>query len=712
MFGAAEPEDDEGSWGRRVLTRLLERLLASVPQRPIGRLGRTVLLSPIVGVLAGLAAVALEWALHLGSEAIIGRYAQTGSAEFLHWHPSILLLPALGGLLSGVIVQLIFRKPPGHGTDLMVHAFHHRDGRFSSTAPTIKAVAAVGVISFGGSAGPEGPIAAVGAALGSKVARLVGLTPRDRRTLLIAGCAAGVGALFQCPLGGALFATGVLYRDPEFEGSALVSSFIASVFGYSTFVVLLGTGQRLLSGTTALAFTNPLELPVYLLLGLLCGLTAAFFSRCLRFVEKRAVPALPLPIWLKPAFGGLLTGTIALALPQVMDGRYVFVQGAFDGSLFRGTDWAWSTWAILLLLLAAAKCVATAWTVGSGGAGGVLGPSVFLGGVVGAAVGAALEAIAPGAAPESMRRALIAVGMAGVLSACMRTPLAATVMAMEMTGGFGLVVPLMLVVMTAYIVGGRHGLIEEQLRSPAESPAHAGDALMHLLERSRVGDTMQPDWPLRSDKSTPLVRLLAQLRDGVPPYIVVIEQERLLGVIAIPEFQHLLEDEALAGFVVAADLMTDEPFVLTPDNTLYEAMTAFQQRKLEIIPVVSGSLGSNRRWLGVLTRGAVAEVVERHLRESRSNLLHEHEGFAALQQHAHKNDLLAGLPPESTGDIQRVPIEAELVGQTLASSDYRRSHHAEVLAIHTADGAFLCPADPHRPLDADDTLLILRRRGG
>lgn len=690
--------------------RAWSALGAALPQRPIGRWGRTLTLSTLVGVLAGLAAVALESALHIGSEAIIGRFAHTGGAAFLHWHVGILLLPAVGGLLSGVIVQLIFRKPPGHGTDLMVHAFHHSDGRFSLTSPSIKAVAAVGVISFGGSAGPEGPIAAVGAALGSKVARWVGLTPRDRRTLLIAGCAAGVGALFQCPLGGALFATGVLYREPEFEGSALVSSFIASVFGYSTFVILLGSGQRVLSGTTDLAFTNPLELPAYLLLGLLCGLTAAFFSRCLHLVEKRAIPTLPLPHWLKPAFGGLLTGAIALALPQVMDGRYHFVQGAFDGSLFRTTDWSWATWAVFLLLVTAAKCIATAWTVGSGGAGGVLGPSVFLGGTVGAAVGAALQAVAPGAVPESMRQALIAVGMAGVLSAGMRTPLAATVMAMEMTGGFGLVVPLMLVVMTAYIVGGRYGLIDEQLSSPAESPAHAGDALMHLLERRRVAEVMQRDWPLRAQKSTSVAQLLALLRQGVPPHFVVVEENQLLGTIALPELRHLLDDDALAGFIVAADLMSSEPFVLTPENTLYEAMTAFQQRKLEVIPVVTRRRRRHDELCGVLTRAALASVVESHLQESRSNLLHEHAGFAALQEHAQENEILAGLPRDSAGEVERISVDDELVGQTLASSDFRRVWQAEVVAIQTAEGAFLCPPDPHRVLLSDDSLLVLRRR--
>jgi len=666
-------------------------------------------LSSVVGLLAGLAAVALHWTLHFGTELVVGRFVHLGGATIGEWRWALIVLPVLGGLLSGVIVQLIARRPPGHGTDQMVHAFHHQDGRFPMTGPSIKAVAAVGVISFGGSAGPEGPIAALGAAIGSKIARLLHLTPRDRRTLLIAGCAAAVGALFQCPLGGALFATGILYREPEFEGSALVASFIASVLGYSTFVALLGFGARVLSGTANLSFQSPLELPVYVVLGLVCGLTAAGFSRSVRFVENDVTPRLPMPVWMKPAVGGLLTGLIACALPQVMDGRYLFIQSVFDASVFTTVDRSWLSWTLLFVAITVAKCIATAFTVGSGAAGGVLGPCIVIGGTAGAAVGAALEVIAPGSVPAEMRQALIAVGMAGVLSGTMRTPLAAMVMVMEMTGSFGLIVPLMLVAMTAYMVGGRYGMIEEQVDSPADSPAHVGDALMHMLERNRVGDVMQREWPLHGTPSTPLPSLLDQVREGVPPHYTVLDGERLVGMISLPDMHHALEDDDLPPLVIAADVMTARPFVMYPSDTLYEAVNEFQQRKLDVIPVVSPRRGETDRLLGVLTRAAVASVVDDYTRQTRAHVLHEHGGFAALEEQDQLSQILAGLPTESAGDIVRVPVDADLVGQTLATVDFRRKRHAEVLAIRTAEGAFLCPPDPHRVLGADDSLLLLTR---
>lgn len=678
-------------------------------RRPLGRSSRFLALSALVGLLAGLAAVALSLGLRFGSAAFIGQFTTLGGAEIGIWRWELILLPTLGGLLSGFIVQRLFRRPPGHGTDQMVHAFHHQDGHFPLTGPSVKASTAVGVISLGGSAGPEGLIAALGAALGSKVARLLHLTPRNRRTLLIAGCAAAVGALFQCPLGGALFATGILYREPEFEGSALIASFVASIVGYSTFVALLGVGAGVLSGTTELTFRSPAELPVYLVLGVICGLTAAGFSRTLRFVEDDFTPRLPMPRWTKPVIGGLLTGIIACALPQVMDGRYLFVQGAFDASLFTSIERSWPAWTLLFVAVTIAKCVASAFTVGTGAAGGVLGPCVFVGGTAGAAVGAALESIAPGSVPEEMRQALIAVGMAGVLSAAMRTPLAATVMIMEMTGSFGLIVPLMLVSMTAYLVGGRHGMVTTQVDSPPDSPAHAGDALMHFLERQRVGDVMQSDWTLRCAPATPLSAVLDAAAPAPEPHVMVIDEERLVGVISLSALGQVRQTADLGPLVIAADAMAERSFALYPSDTLYEAVHQFQQRQLDAIPVVSERRGETDRFLGVLTRRAVARVVDSHTRETRERVLHEHRGFAALQEQDQIAQIIAGMPSESAGNVTRLAVDESMVGETLASLDFRREHRGEVLAIRTAGGEFICPADPQRTLDAGDSLLILTK---
>ena len=670
-----------------------------------GRRARLIALSVLAGIAAGVAASALAAALHLGTSAIVGRFVELGGAATLHFDPALLFLPALGGLLSGLVVQRLARLPVQQGTDQMVLAFHRHDGVLGLRGPAIRAAAAVGVISFGGSAGPEGPIAGLGAALGSSAGRLLRLTPRERRALLIAGCAAGVGAIFHCPLGGALFATSVLYRRPEFEGSALVPAFVASAVGYATFTSLSGSGTYLFRDADELTLASALEMPVYVVLGLACGGVAALFGTCFRRVEAFFTALSAVPVWLRPALGGLVTGAIACALPQVMDSEYRMIQNALSGELFSGAVGARDAlgWAALLAAIVVAKCVATSFTVGSGGAGGVLGPSLFLGGAVGASLGALLQGLLPDLGSESLRQALIPVGMAGVLAASMRTPIAAMVMVVEMTGSFGLIVPLMLVVVTAYGAGRRYGLVAEQLPSPADSPTHAGDLLVSLLERVNVGDAARSVWPAVVERATPLARIIAALPSGQPPTAIVVESGRVRGVISFAELRQVVDEAELLPIAIAADLMTTRFDSLAPDETLYDALGSFQRSGAEALPVI----GEDGELLGVLTRGDVHEVVAQRLSAVRADLLREHSGLAAIDEHGQLAHLLSGLPPAEAGRIERVPVAREWLGRSLREIDFRKVLGGTVLAVHTADKRFLCPPDPGRALAVGDRLVVL-----
>jgi CIC family chloride channel protein len=657
------------------------------------------------GVLAGLAAVALRTALHFASAALVGRFADPGSAALLSFSPEILMLPALGGLASGLLVQGVLGLPPAHGTNQLVHAFHRRDGVMPIGGPAARAVACVGVIASGGSAGPEGPIAGLGAAIGSALGRFFELTPRARRVLLVAGCAAGVGAIFRCPLGGALFACSVLYRRPELEASALVAAFIASAVGYATFSSFTGFGGFLLADADQLAFRSALELPVYVALGVACGGAAIVFSRMVKATEARVEALQRVPLWLRPALGGLVAGAVACVLPQVMDGEYRAIQNALDGSFFEGVSRSWGGWALLLGAIALGKVVATAATVGSGAAGGVLGPSLWIGGAIGAWLGAVGEAVLPGALPVELRSALIPVGMAGVLAAALRTPIAAIVMVMEMTGSYGLIVPLMVVCMSAYLVGARAGLIDDQVPTTADSPAHAGDVVVGLLERSRVYEAMRGIWPAVVERATPLARVVAALPQGEAPLAVVVEGGRVVGVIAVAELREVLGTDELPLAVIAEDVMSAPSAAVAPDETLYEALSVLERSGADALPVIDRRDGG---FLGVLTRAGVHERVVGHLAHAREQLLREHSGLAAFEEQSQLVSLLSGLPSPEAGTIVRVPVEAELVGRSLREVDFRRTRGGVVLAIQTSDHRTISPPDPARPLRPDDRLVILR----
>ncbi|UCE61342.1 MAG: chloride channel protein [Phycisphaerales bacterium] len=680
--------------------------LSRIPT-PMARWSRLLGLASVVGILAGLAAAVLKYGLHEGSRFLVGRFTDLGQAHVLTFRAELLLLPALGGLVAGVLVHWLCPRLGGHGTDLLIRAFHRQGGVMPLRGPTVNAAGAIGVISCGGSAGPEGPIAALGAAIGSALGHVFSLTPRERRIMLIAGCGAGVGAIFQCPLGGALFAVSVLYREPDYETDAIVPAFIASVVGYSVYMTFWGYGAHLLHGANTLVFSSPRELIPYAILGPVCGLFCIVFRACLWFVEKAVARAPRVLRWLSPALGGLATGAVACVLPQVMDGQYLFIQNAMDGNFMGGFEaQSWWMWAALFGVVALAKCLATALTVGSGAPGGVLGPCVFIGGAVGAFVGALVSAVAPHAFtsdPDNLRRALIPVAMAGVLSASMRVPLASLVIVTEMTGSYGLIVPLMVVCTSSYLVGRRWGLNDEQVRSSTESPVHAGDAVVHMLEVGRVEDVMHRDWPGMVRPDTTLGELVARVEPGTRPAFAVVQDGVLKGMIFVPEITRIMNEPGISEVIIAADIMTPEPDALNPDDDLYTALAAMARNNDVVMPVVARD--RREHLVGMLTRRDIYRTVRRQLDDLGRHLVLEHEALASIEHEETLHQLVTGVPAGKASRVQRLLVPIQAIGLSLRQADFRRKYDVQVIGIEQTDGTIQCPPDVDAPLKTDQRLI-------
>lgn len=682
--------------------------LPTIIREPAGTWGRIFLLSGIVGILAGMAAAGLEFGLHVGVENIIGRFTHVSGAGVLSFNKWILLLPAAGGVIAGLLIGWLCPQGRLHGTNQLIHAFHQNSGNLALRDPAVKAVAAVGIISFGGSAGPEGPIAALGAAIGSSVARGLNLSPQLRRVLLVSGCAGGVGAIFQCPLGGALFATSVLYREPEMEAESIVPAFVSSVLSYSTFMAFWGFGHYLIEPPTRLVFSTPLELVPYTLLGLLCAGLAILLSVTIRFVERRPLRLFALPRWAFAGLGGLAVGCIGCLLPQIMDAQYHFIQNAVSGRLFALPETAgrspWE-WVALFGLVAAAKCIASALTVGTSGAGGLLGPSVFIGGAAGAFLGALLNALLPGVFPEQLRESLIAVGMAGVLSAAMRTPMAAVVMVMEMTGSYGLIVPLMLVCVIAYVVGRRWGLNSTQVQSASDSPVHVGDALVHLLKNVRVQDVMTRNWPHVITPFTTLGEMICSIPSGSRPVFIVLENSRLAGVVSVSDISRAISEPGISELVIASDIMTAQVTTIRPHQPLYEVLALFRSANHNVLPVVSED--DDRQFLGVLSRQAIYQAVRSRSEEMRDHLHREHAGIATIEQDEQLYQLALCAQTPRPDTIQRIPVPPEVVGKSIRETDFRRHYGAQIISVQNADGTMQCPPDVNAPLKSDQVLLAI-----
>lgn len=685
-------------------------LSLTLPQ-PIVNRGRFFGVAALVGAAVGLATTAVEWGLRSAVPLLIGRFTDLGEPHFMIFRPGLLLLPAAGALAGGLLVYLLAGKQHGHGTDLYCRAFHQGRGILPLRGAVTHALGAIGVISSGGSAGPEGPIAALGASIGSFLGGVFKFTAKERRLMLVSGCGAGIGAIFQCPLGGALFAVSVLYRQPDFETDAMAPACIASVVGYSVYMTFWGYGEHLLQGASQLAFTSPAELIPYLVLGILCGLAALLFRTSLRQVEK-VTRRLKLPLYISACMGGLATGVLACMLPQVMDGEHAFIQNAMDGSLFAGLEWRnWWFWAAIFGAVVVFKCIATGFTIGSGAPGGVLGPSVFIGGALGAFVGAAFAGFGPEIItddPDNLRRALIPVGMAGLLSASMRVPLASLVMVIEMTGGYGLIVPLMLVCFTSYLVGSRWGLSDEQLPSSSESPAHAGDIVVHLLESQFVGQVMDRRWPLTARQDTPLRELVARSEAGTCPEFAILDDGQIDGVISLHELGNPIDYTGLPDVVIAADIMNPAPCVVCPDLNLYEALNVMAQENRSALPVVKR--GSGGAYLGMITRAAIHQAMRDRLESMRSHLLSEHRGLAAIDNEATVQQIVTGASIGSAEVIQRLIIPLQVIGKSLRQSDFRKNFGVQVIAIEYPDGSIECPPNVDIPLQTSLRLIAVTSR--
>ena len=410
-------------------------------------------LALLVGAFAGLVVVAFRFLIDLGFAWIFD------PAVALNRRWVFVVLPPLGALVGYLLIRRFDSLEHARGTDSAILAYHRRCGYVPPAVLPVKSVASVLTIASGGSAGYEGPVTLLGAACGSLVASWFGLPARARRILMTAGISAGIAALFQAPLAGAIFGFEVLYSSSDVEYECLLPCFTAATVAYTVFACFFGWGT-LFQMPTGIVYENGLRLLPYFVLALAVTFGARFYIRFFTTAE-RTFAALPVPGWARVVLGGLATGVLGLLVPEVLGTSCAVIQRTLSGgSLALGA----------LVLLFFAKVVATSFTVGSGGSGGVFAPALVCGGTLGAAVGTAFAQLLP-ASFGIQPAAFALVGMAGFLASSIRTPMAAIVMVAEISGNHGLLVPAMWVCGIAFWLNNGWSLYRSQPHSRESSPA-------------------------------------------------------------------------------------------------------------------------------------------------------------------------------------------------------------------------------------------------
>lgn len=502
-------------------------------------LGKWLLLGVAVGIVAGLGAVVFYRALEFATQIFlgdivgytpplpVGEGSPVREAMDRPW-----LLPVvtgLGGLLSGLIVFTLAPEAEGHGTDAAIEAIHYKQGRLRARVPPIKLIASAITIGSGGSGGREGPAAQISAGFGSILGMWLKLDAQDRRILVAAGMGAGIGAIFRAPLGGALMAAEILYLH-DLEVEALIPSLIASIVGYSVFGSIEGF-TPIFGAQPGIAFGNPLTLGYYALLGLVCGAVGILYARTFYGVTG-VFHRFHIPRVLKPMLGGVLVGLMGLAVKGSLHTGYGWVQISMTDELKTLPLW-------LVLALPFAKILATSLSIGSGGSGGIFGPGMVIGGMLGAAFWRIGDGFLP-LLPTSPAPFVI-VGMMALFGGIAHAPLAVMLMVAEMTGNLSLLAPAMVAIALATLLIGDTTIYTSQLPNRASSPAHRLRFSFPLLSSLFVRDAMSPATPGQSwtsdengvalDPDQSLDSALELLVEGGTPAVPVVDQGEVVGQI-------------------------------------------------------------------------------------------------------------------------------------------------------------------------------------
>jgi CIC family chloride channel protein len=559
---------------------------------------RWIFLGILIGVVSGFGALVFNFLILRGTQffmkdlvaLLLPKELQGASllgVPLDRW--MILWIPAFGGLLSGLIVFRFAPEAEGHGTDAMIESFHKKKGVVRIRVPIVKTIASAITIGSGGSAGKEGPIAQIGSGFASFLGSLLKIDTRDRRIMLLAGAAGGISAIFKAPLGASLFATEVLYREPEFEFEAIIPSIISSIVAYAVFTLVHGW-ETLFHIPRLAPIISPSELLIYGIFGVLCAGVGFLYIQFFYGIRDRFFKKLNLSRSLRPALGGLMLGGVAFFLPQVLGGGYEWIQSAIDGNL--------SIW--LMLVLAFAKIFATSFTISSGGSGGVFAPSLFIGSMLGGFYGSLCSKLFPQLLMTPS--AFVLVGMGGFFAGVAKVPIASLIMVAEMTGGYALIVPLMIVSVISYLLLGSTSLYEKQVPSRVDSPAHTGDFAVDILEHISVKEAL------------PLGRRVESIPEGMPfeemmqliansnqqDFPVLNESGHLTGIISLTDMRKVMMERNLHQFLIAKDIATDQVLTVTPGDSLKAALRKMTEAEIRELPVVSEV--DSRRVISMLSR--------------------------------------------------------------------------------------------------------------
>ncbi len=557
-------------------------------QRLKGNIVFLLLIAVLIGVMTGTLAVGFRYLLYGATEFFWGDSSEIiDSALAMPWY-LVLFIPALGGLVVGPIIAFLAPETRGAGVPEVIETIIVHEGVIRHRTTFFKTLTTVISIGTGASVGREGPIVHIGASVGSSLAQIIRLTPEWRRVFLACGAAAGIAATFNAPMAGMLFAAEIILVDFQvgYLSHIAISSITATVISYHFLGILPAFDVPKYS------LISYWEIPLYIVLGIMAGGLAIVFIRMSSLVED-GFKAIRVPIYARPAMGGLAVGFIAIFLPHVLGVGYESVHLVFTAKAAMG----------LMLVIIVFKLLATCLSIGSGLSGGILAPSLVLGSMLGGSFGIMAEALFPGVVAPFPAYAL--VGMGAMVSGSTLAPITAIFTIFELTYDFQIILPLMTSCIASLVIVQTiegHSIYEEKLIKKGLKLLRGRH--INILRSMRVGDYMERSFESILE-STPLGEIIHRMESSAYPHFLVFnDKKELVGMLSISDLKPIMaEMKELCEIVVAGEIMTRNVETIGAFDNFETAFNVFEGKSISTLPVVSRN--DPKKVIGILKKSTL-----------------------------------------------------------------------------------------------------------
>ena len=577
MFLTRKPDrgslDLDGQGGLRRIHRTSAREAAVLMVLAVG-----------VGLASGVSAVALSTAVHQMITWMTG-------LQGAWW---LILMPALGASLSALFLYRWLKDQAGHGVPELIRSATFGGGGLRRDLVYSRLVSSFLTVGSGGSAGLEGPIATSGGAIGSTIAALLGFNERRRVLLLGYGVAGAVAAIFNAPITGTVFALEVILG--EWSALSILPTLIAAVSATQLSRLVLGNHAAFFHQAFSI---STFDLFAFVVLGIACGLLSIAFQRGLRLTEEIFSRG-AIPIWVRAALGGLLVGIIGFFRPEILHDGYLAIQN-FIGGFSSFGPW----WVVSFLAL---KFLASCLTLGSGGSGGVFAPSLVLGSGLGYGFGALVRAIMP-AYVSANPAAYALVGMAGMVAGVMHAPLTGIFLVLEITSGYNLILPLMIVAALAMLIGyffEEGSVYTRELIDRGELARRGSD--QHLLQTMEPRELVdREDIVLHENMLLgEFVEIFKHARRNIFP--VVDDDRRWLGVVYLDDIRPYLFDQTLYTIMTMGTVLHSDLPNIDAGESVMSAIQKFESSGAWSLPVIEDGL-----FLGMMSKSTLFDRYRREL---------------------------------------------------------------------------------------------------